>query len=92
LEGKLDDQIFNMNMEVKLGQLIKICLQLQKILTKFFLKMEGKHVPDVCRVGTHHKNDFDEVMPDVQVSIGNCEIMDVLLDGGFGINIIFEHL
>jgi hypothetical protein len=81
-----------MKMEVKLGQLIKICPQLRKIFTKFFLRMEEEHLPDVCRVGTHHKNDFDEVMPVVQVSIGNCEIMDVLLDGGFGINIIFEHL
>jgi hypothetical protein len=46
----------------------------------------------VCRVGTHHKNDFDEVMPIVQVCVGNCEIMDVLLDGGSRVNIIFEHL
>jgi len=46
----------------------------------------------VCRVDTHHKNVFAEVMPVVQVSIRNYEIMDVLLDGGFGINIIFEHL
>jgi hypothetical protein len=28
LEGMLDDQIFNMKTEVKLGQLIKICPQL----------------------------------------------------------------
>ncbi len=54
--------------------------------------MQEEHVPNVCRVGTHHKNDFDEVMPVVHVSIGNCEIMDVLLDGGFRVNIIFEHL
>jgi hypothetical protein len=37
-------------------------------------------------------NNFDEVMPIVQISIGNCEIMDVLLDGGFGVNIISKHL
>jgi hypothetical protein len=88
----LDDQIFNVKMEVKLGQLIKICPQLQKILAKFFLRMQEEHVPDVCKVGTHHKNDFNEVIPVVQVSIRNCEIMDFLLDGGFGINMIFEHL
>jgi predicted transport protein len=46
----------------------------------------------VYRIRTHHKNDFDEVMSIVQISIGNYEIMDVLLDGEFGINIIFEHL
>jgi len=90
LEGMLDDQIFNMKMDVKLGQLIKICPQLQNILAKF-LKME-EHVPHVCKVGTHHKNDFDKVMPIVQISTRNCEIMDVLFDGGFGINIISEHL
>jgi hypothetical protein len=84
----LDGQISNMKM-VKLEQLIKICPQLRKMLTKFFLKMEEEHGPYVCRVGTHHKNDFNEVMPIVQVSIGNCEIMDVLLDGSFKINIIF---
>jgi hypothetical protein len=50
--------------------------------------MEEENVLDVCRVGTHHKNDFNEVMHVVQVSIGNCEIMDVLLDGGFGVNVI----
>jgi hypothetical protein len=81
-----------MKMEVKLGQLIKIFPKLRKILAKFFLRMQKKHVSDVCIVGTHHKNDCDEVLPITQVSIGNCEIMDVLLDGGFGVNIIFEHL
>jgi len=81
-----------MKMEVKLRQLIKICPQLQKILAKFFLKMQNEHVPNVCRFGTHHKNDFDEIIPVVQVSIGNYEIMDVLLDGGFGVNIISEHM
>ncbi len=54
--------------------------------------MQEEHVPDVCRIGTHQKNDFDEVMPVVQVCIENCEIVDVLLDSGFGINIFFEHL
>jgi hypothetical protein len=35
---------------------------------------------------------FEEVMLVVQVSIENYEIMDVLLDGRFGVNIIFEHM
>jgi hypothetical protein len=48
-------------------------------------------VLDVWRVSTHHKNYFDEVMPIVQLSIGNCEIMDVLLDGGYGI-ILFLNI
>jgi hypothetical protein len=88
----LDDQIFNMKMEVKLGQLIKICPQLRKILAKFFLRMEKEHVPHVCRIVIHHKNDFDEVMPIVQLSTRNYEIMDGLLGGGYGVNIISEHL
>jgi hypothetical protein len=50
--------------------------------------MQEQHLPNVCIVGTHHKNEFDEVMPVVQISIRICEKMDVLLDGGFGINII----
>jgi hypothetical protein len=54
--------------------------------------MQEEHIPNVYKVGTHHKNAFDEVMFVVQVSIGNCEIMDVLLDGGFGVNIFSEHL
>jgi hypothetical protein len=54
--------------------------------------MKEEHIPDVCKVGTHYKNDFDEVMPVVQVSIGNYEIMDVLLDCGSKVNIISEHL
>jgi hypothetical protein len=88
----LDDQILHMKMEVKLGQLIKIFPQLRKILTKLFLRMQEEHVPDMCRVGTHRKNDFDEVMPIVQVCIRNYEIMDVLLNDGSRINIIYEHL
>jgi hypothetical protein len=31
-------------------------------------------------------------MPIIQVSIGNYEIMDVLLDGEFEVNIISKHL
>ncbi len=50
----LDDQIFNMKMEVKLGQLIKIFPQSQKILAKFFLMMQEEYVLNVCSVGTHH--------------------------------------
>jgi hypothetical protein len=35
-------------------------------------------------------NNFDEIMPVVQISIGNCEIMDVLLDGGFGVTLFLN--
>jgi hypothetical protein len=52
--------------------------------------MQKEHVPDVCKVSTHHKIDFDEVMPIVQISIGNYEIMGILLDGGYRVNIILN--
>jgi hypothetical protein len=42
----------------------------------------------MCKIGTYHKNDFDKGMPIVQVSIKNCEIMDILLDGDSRMNII----
>jgi hypothetical protein len=35
---------------------------------------------------------FDEIMPIVQVSIRNYEIMDILLDGDSGVNVISNHL
>jgi hypothetical protein len=34
-----------------------------KIVTKLFLKLQEEHEMDVYRIGTHHKNDFNEVMP-----------------------------
>ncbi len=46
----------------------------------------------MCKVGTHHKNYFDEIMPIVQISIENSKITNVLLDGGSGMNIISKHL
>jgi hypothetical protein len=35
---------------------------------------------------------FDKIMPIVQVSTKNYEIMDVLLDGDSRVNVILEHL
>jgi len=40
--------------------------------------MEEEHVLHVCKVGSHHKNDFDKVMPIIQVCIENCETMDMI--------------
>jgi uncharacterized protein (DUF1786 family) len=63
-----------------------------KDISNLFFEDVKQNVPDVCKVGTFHKSDFDEVMFTIQISIGNCEIMDVLLDGESRINIIFEHM
>jgi hypothetical protein len=35
---------------------------------------------------------LDKIMSIVQVSIRNCEIMDILLDGDCGVNVISQHL
>jgi hypothetical protein len=53
--------------------------------------MKEDEVAYVCKVITKVE-DFDEVMPVVQVYVGKFEIRDVLLDGGYGVNIIFESL
>jgi hypothetical protein len=39
-------------MEVKLGQLLKICPQLREMMTKSLLKMEEAQIVDVCKVIT----------------------------------------
>jgi hypothetical protein len=53
--------------------------------------MQEEHVSDVCRVGTHHKNDFNEVCMLYKYPL-DYEIMDVLIDGGSTVNIISEDL
>jgi hypothetical protein len=54
-----------------------------KIFLKFFV--------NVSKITTKVE-DFDEVMPIVQVWVKKFEVRDVLLDGGSNVNIIFESL
>jgi hypothetical protein len=81
----------NLKLEVKLGQLMIICPQLRGMVEKSLVNMKEDEVADVCKVITKVE-DFDEVMLVVQVRVGKFEIRDVLLDGGFDVNLIFESL
>jgi hypothetical protein len=40
----------NLKLEVKLGQLMKICPQVRAMVEKFLLKMKEDHVVNVCKV------------------------------------------
>jgi hypothetical protein len=70
---------------------MKIYPQLKGMVEKSLIKMREDQVVDVCKVTTKVE-DFDEAMPIVQVQVGNLEVRDVLLNGGFHVNIIFENL
>jgi hypothetical protein len=49
-------------------------------------------VIDVCKVTIMKIKDFDEAMLVVQVWVGKFGVRNVLLDGGFGVNIISKNL
>jgi hypothetical protein len=85
------EAIINLKLEVKLGQLMKICPRLKGMVEKSLIKMREDQVVDVCKVTTKVE-DFDEAMSIVQVQVGKFEIRDVLLDDGFDVNIISESL
>ncbi len=53
--------------------------------------MKEDQVVDVCKITTKVE-DFDEVMPVVQVWAGKFEVRDVLLNGGSIVNIISKSL
>ncbi len=53
--------------------------------------MKEYQVADVCKVITNVE-DFDEVMPVVQVWVGKLEVRDVLFNGGSSVNIISKSL
>jgi hypothetical protein len=56
----------NLKLQVKLGQLMRICLQLRGMVKKFLIKMKEDQVANVCKVAIKVE-DFDEAMPIVQV-------------------------
>ncbi len=90
LVAKAIKVIMNAKLDIKLGELMKICLQLRGMVEKSLTKMREDQV-DVYKVTTKIE-DFDETMPIVQVRVGKFEVRDVLMDGGSGVNIIFESL
>ncbi len=58
---------------------------------KSLIKRKEDQVADVCKVTTKVE-DFDEVMPVVQVWVGKFEIMNFLLNSGSTVNIISKSL
>jgi len=85
------EAIINSKLEVKLGQLMRICPQLKGMVEKSLIKMREDQVVDVCKVTTKVEV-FDEAMLIVQVRVGKFEVKDVLLDNGYNVNIISESL
>ncbi len=74
-----------------MGQLMKICPQLRGMVENSLIKMKEDQVANVCKITTKVE-DFDEVMPIVQVRVGKFEVKDMLLDGGSSVNIISKSL
>jgi len=83
--------IINLKLEVKLGQLMRICPQLRGMVEKSSIKMKEDQAVDDCKVATKVK-DFDEAMPVVQVRVRKFEVKDVLLKVGSKVNIISKSL
>jgi hypothetical protein len=60
--GELLEFMMNSKIEVKLGQLLKLCFQLKEMMTKSLLKMEEAQIVDVCKIATTKMEDFDEAI------------------------------
>jgi hypothetical protein len=90
--GELQDFMMHSKIEVKLGQLLKICPKLREMMTKSLLKMGETQIVDVYKVTTTTVEDFDEAIPIVQVHIGKFRVKDVLLNSGSNMNIISKSL
>jgi hypothetical protein len=89
---QLLEMMMTLKLEVKLGQLLRICPHLMKMMEKSLTKIKTNQVMNVCKVSPVKVKDFDEAIPVVQVRVGKFEIRNVLLDGRFGVNIILESL
>jgi hypothetical protein len=81
----------NLKLEIKPGQLLKICPQL-KLIKKYLLKMKQPQLTNVCKITTIKNFDFDEAVLVVQVRIRKFRVRDVLLDGKCSVNIILKSL
>ncbi len=75
---KAIEVIMNSKLDVKLGQLMKICPQLKGMVEKSLIKMKEDEVANVYKVTTKVE-DFDEVMPFVQIWVGKFEVRDCYL-------------
>jgi hypothetical protein len=60
--GELLKFVMNSKIKMRLGQLLGLCFQLRKMMTKSLLKMEEVHIADVCKIATAKMEDFDEAI------------------------------
>jgi hypothetical protein len=58
----------------------------------FLAKIKGREVVDVCKVTISKVEDFDKAIHVVQVRVRKLGMKDVVLDGGFRINIVSKEL
>jgi len=72
---KAIEVIMNSKLDMKLGQLMRICPQLRGMVEKSLIKMKEDQVADVYKVTTKVE-DFDEAMPFVQIWVGKFEVRD----------------
>jgi hypothetical protein len=65
LEGDdlLLEMMMTLKLEIKLGQFIRICPQLMKMMEKSLMRMKTNQVIDVCNVNIVKVEDFDEAIP-----------------------------
>ncbi len=94
-------QMLKINYSLNLGQLFKIVLELRRHLQP---KLKPKKTQNVNKVTIEKQVGslipkvrttivtIDNHMAIIQVQIGKNKIEDVLLNGGFGVNIIIEQL
>jgi hypothetical protein len=62
ITSELLEFMMNSNIEMKLGQLLDICFQFLKMMTKSLLKMEEAHIANVLKVVITKMEDFDEAI------------------------------
>ncbi len=55
--------MMNSKLEVKLGQLRRLCPQLKDMIEKSLLKMREAQVIDICKVTTTKAANFDKDVP-----------------------------
>ncbi len=54
--------MMTLKLEVKLGQLLRICPQLMKMMEKSLMKTKANQVTNVCKVNIVKVEDFDEAI------------------------------
>lgn len=71
---------------------MQIFPQMKRPLENHLVKMKFGSIMNACKVTTTKEKDFDENMLVVQIQIQKYGMRNVLLDGGFGMNIASKGL